>query len=535
MPEFSNNMLYYNAEEAARELDRSAPEIESLILSGRLQTEIVDGKRVIPAQALEDFHAGISLPDIKARVILEEGNNDRLVEPDQIASPPGNSDAGESHNVDPEGAYYYSPSQAAELLSTDLYKVNKLVNRGELPAVSINKHRCLPAKAVEDLVRQRYGPGKLKHAPQPRRIQQLGNKVPKEPQVETDATADKRSVNSSKPQNSQTEDYRDTRDTREYFTPEQIAFALQRTQRDIDRMIQWDEIKTATINGHRWVSKEEAERIISRREPQRQARIRRRLPQPHKISEQPPTKTSPDVISNMELVDAAQRFGTSTNEIRQMIATGKLVRHPNSGHLVKSAQDSSEMTSEGARSSVQNLPDSPTVQASPGVTEPSPHTQQESEAQIKRLQDQLQAGEEAWQHITAKLEQERRDSEKANLEAQNEINQLNAEIKNLRSDVELEWSQRTNIERQAEELQSKLEDEHARRLDAEKRINISGPGTYGRKEYERQLAHMRSRIESMQRDHAAQIEVLGEDLDEERSMRIASELRAEKLEEETQA
>ncbi len=103
MPEFSNNTLYYNAEEAARELDRSAPEIESLILSGRLQTEIVDGKRVIPAQALEDFHAGISLPDIKARVILEEGNNDRLVEPDQIAILPENSDAVESHNADPEG------------------------------------------------------------------------------------------------------------------------------------------------------------------------------------------------------------------------------------------------------------------------------------------------------------------------------------------------------------------------------------------------------------------------------------------------
>jgi len=137
MPEFSNNTLYYNAEEAARELDRSAPEIESLILSGRLQTEIVDGKRVIPAQALEDFHAGISLPDIKARVILEEGNNDRLVEPDQIAILPENSDAVESHNADPEGTYYYSPSQAAELLSTNLLELNTLVARGELPAASI--------------------------------------------------------------------------------------------------------------------------------------------------------------------------------------------------------------------------------------------------------------------------------------------------------------------------------------------------------------------------------------------------------------
>ncbi len=170
MPEFSNNTLYYNAEEAARELDRSAPEIESLILSGRLQTEIVDGKRVIPAQALEDFHAGISLPDIKARVILEEGNNDRLVEPDQIAILPENSDAVESHNADPEGTCYYSPSQAAELLSTNLLELNTLVARGELPAASIDKHRWLPANAVEDLVRQRYGPGKLRHAPQPRRI-----------------------------------------------------------------------------------------------------------------------------------------------------------------------------------------------------------------------------------------------------------------------------------------------------------------------------------------------------------------------------
>lgn len=70
---------------------------------------------------------------------------------------------------------------------------------------------------------------------------------------------------------------------RDYFTPEQIAHALQRPEADINRMIRLGEIESVEINGGSWISKEEAERIIAKREPLRQQRIRKRLPKPRKV------------------------------------------------------------------------------------------------------------------------------------------------------------------------------------------------------------------------------------------------------------
>ena len=63
--------------------------------------------------------------------------------------------------------YYYTPLQAAEMLSTNLTNVDKLVHGGELAAVSVNKYRWIKAKSLEEAVRRRFGPGKLARAPEP--------------------------------------------------------------------------------------------------------------------------------------------------------------------------------------------------------------------------------------------------------------------------------------------------------------------------------------------------------------------------------
>lgn len=81
---------------------------------------------------------------------------------------------------------------------------------------------------------------------------------------------------------------------REYFSSEQVAFALQRNQSEVNSMIRWGEIKAETIEGKPWISVEEMKRVISKREPARRRRIRRRLPNPQQISLQRANKLAAD-------------------------------------------------------------------------------------------------------------------------------------------------------------------------------------------------------------------------------------------------
>jgi len=189
----------------------------------------------------------------------------------------------------------------------------------------------------------------------------LGNKVPKEPQVETDTTADKRSVNSSK---------------------------------------------------------------------------------------MPSDKE--------EMVEAAQKFGTSTGMIRQMIATGQLVRHPSSGHLVKSAQNNSEIASESTSSSVQKILSE--------ALDDERSMQIASEFRAEKLEEEMQTSKTRWQsereiELEQELDLERKGRKQDNLNGRYEIDQSNAEIENLRRDYAI----------QSETLQEDLEEERRRRLDSEQR------------------------------------------------------------------
>jgi hypothetical protein len=78
------------------------------------------------------------------------------------------------------GKGYYTPRQAAEMLATDFFEVNRLIRQGALQAVSINRYRWIVAKSLEDMVRLKHGADRLANAPEPQLIRRQEKRVPEE-------------------------------------------------------------------------------------------------------------------------------------------------------------------------------------------------------------------------------------------------------------------------------------------------------------------------------------------------------------------
>lgn len=133
-------------------------------------------------------------------------------------------------------------------------------------------------------------------------------------------------------------------------------------------------------------------------------------------------------------------------------------------------------------------------------------------------------------HLGRELKQERELHKQDKANAQQEISQLDAEITKLRSDLESEWAQIAENAKRAEELQVKLEEERNRRLAAEKLADLSGSESKIRDKYDQQLANMKLRMADMKREYTAEIKILEDDLEEERTKRLQSERRADDLE-----
>lgn len=153
---------------------------------------------------------------------------------------------------------YYSPMQVAEILGKDLFEVNRLVRRGILPAASINKHRWIPVKAVEDLVRSEQGPGRLTRLPEPQRMQ--GPQIDKpqnentgkdvEVSVKPDLVAGKKATSSKE---------------EGYYTVEEVADKLNKPSREIWLMVFSKELKVEVLEGERVFPKKAFEEFLKKR------------------------------------------------------------------------------------------------------------------------------------------------------------------------------------------------------------------------------------------------------------------------------
>ena len=260
---------------------------------------------------------------------------------------------------------YYTDVEVARKLNKPYSEILRLANRGGLPVTYVDDTRMFPKQAIDYLVAQQASVGKptikqktvgssaLARGKAGRKATRQSPKTtskslkpatPKNVGKDTDKkVADRAAIetphegtpagvapgsSASKPDGDKTEE------SKEYFTLEQIASALQRSQGEVDQMVRWGEIKVTTFDGRRWASREEVERIISKRDPQRQARIRRRLIQSRKNSQQPLQGTLSDAFTQKELTTAAQRMGTSLNRVREMIDAGEMIREPESGLLL---------------------------------------------------------------------------------------------------------------------------------------------------------------------------------------------------------
>jgi hypothetical protein len=263
---------------------------------------------------------------------------------------------------------YYTDIEVAQKLNKPYPEIYRMAHRGELPVTFVDERRMFPKAAIDHLAAQQASVGKATIKPHQQKTvgssglarRKAGRKATRQyaktkskshkPETSKNAgkTADKKvadraaseplhkgtlvggspSSSPSRPDRSKTEA------SKEYFTLEQIASALQKSLEDVNRMVQRGEIKATTLDGRRWVSREEVDRIISKREPQRQARIRKRLFQSRRSSDQPSQETPTDAFSHKDLTTAAQLMGTSLNRVREMVDAGEMIREPKSGLLV---------------------------------------------------------------------------------------------------------------------------------------------------------------------------------------------------------
>ena len=247
MADYRYNKLYYSADEAAHKLRCAKSRVHRLIRSGKLRLELVEGKWLVPAvdvDELMDPDGPDSAEEAGAQGASRAGNTSQL--PSDGAEGVSPRTGQESASRTGEG-YYYTPRQAAEMLSTNLTNVDKLVRSGELAAVSVNKYRWIKAKSLEEAVKRRFGPGKLARAPEPIPSREIGRLRPDEGQNEGGRAEVQQPGDPPERRAEGASEH--TRE--EYYTVEEVAEKLGKRQGEVWRMVFSKKLRTETVGGKR--------------------------------------------------------------------------------------------------------------------------------------------------------------------------------------------------------------------------------------------------------------------------------------------
>ena len=444
--------IFYNMQQASQRLGLSLREVEAKVSSGELPVVSVGNRTVIPADAVNNMHK------------KTKSQADVAPKRERPTTPRTNAKGRNSN--------YYTDVEVAQRLNIPYPEIYRMANRGELPVSFVDERRMFPKQAIDHLAAQTMSA--RKHTNRVNNSPSRTSNDGKRPTAPRSKQA-KRSATSSSSHSSE---------SGYYFTLEQLAHAFKREQRDLDRMVRWGEIAAVTIDGQRWVSREETEKLILRRQGSRQEKIRNRLPKPRLLridQEKSSDPTSRDStphtkgkvsaesqsvieVSERMVMEAAQRLGTSINKVRQMITEGELVPDQQSGQLVRGSRDPVNQPSRDATSKQPKTPN-------PGKAEESPPKPDASRATPSELEERIGALIRETEGLTEELEQEKSWHAKDLHEAQHEIDQSDIQLANLRDehrktteklDLDIE-----NLELTLERLESELERERERREDAE--------------------------------------------------------------------
>lgn len=359
------NKKYYSLEEAARFLDEPIERVRSWIGKGSLPTRLVDGEPMIPAIPLNDFYHDHLL--IKRRQRQREASQTRRAletpaqreqQAKQVGSTTPRQAEPQARTLE-ENAYYYTPAQVAEMLATDLLEVNQLVRRGDLPAISVDKHRWLFAKDVEDLVRQKYGPGRLVNAPKPRLVQKLEKQETKN--IEPNASRAARKRTDNEPESK----IEPSAESKTHYTVDEAAKKLGRSHHEVWRMAFLGELRVETVGDQRMFFKRSVDDLL--RNKKFSASGNRSTNAPKQEARPPVSPTEGGYYSAEEVAD---KLGKDVDDVWHMVYVGKLEIQKVGRKRVFSKQVVDDLanrragTLEGTGSSSSTREGEPTVDAS---------------------------------------------------------------------------------------------------------------------------------------------------------------------------
>lgn len=206
--ELRNNTLYYTHEQAARRLGISALELEALVSSGELRAVSVGGRQLFPTASVNKL-ADTPSKESSGAARASTENQERA------------NDEGRRTEL------YYTLQQAAEMLGLDVSGVGRLVSRGDLPVEWVNKQIWYPARPLEDLVRRKFGPGRLARAPEPQLISASSGS----PKSTPSATMPRQSKDSPS-----TKSRSVVKSRADYYTVDEVARKLNKPHHEIWRL-----------------------------------------------------------------------------------------------------------------------------------------------------------------------------------------------------------------------------------------------------------------------------------------------------------
>ncbi len=435
-------------EQAAQKLGLSVRQVEAMISSGELPVVAVGNRRVLRATIVN----GLS---------KKSNSSDRNDATSKRLSGVSSASAGT------ESTDYYTDVEVAKKLDKPHLEIYRMANLGELPVKFVDDKRMFPKDAIDHLATQTSQVGEATVQPNHEGRALSGN--------------NRTSGSTTHSQASTT--------VGEYFSPDQLAYALQKPVEDIERMIRRSEVKTETIGGQTWIPRQQVEKIIDRRQESRQSRIRKRLPEPHVLApqrngpvqgrgrtDQEDSRARDDHstvnVSERAVMKAAQAHSTSINKVRQMVADGKLVVHPGSGLLVAPEELDKMLSGRGDQDRLSGTTDARRSENPPAVSGDADPASASLEDKVKGLENDKQA-------LINELDHEKTWRAKDLADAQHEIDQLDIQLENLRSTkdrtIENLGANVEELELKVRDLDMELEHERERREEAEHTVGSLQP------------------------------------------------------------
>lgn len=371
---------------------------------------------------------------------------------------------------------YYTDVETSQRLEKSLQAVWKMGNLGQLPSKRIDGKRMYPKNLIDEIAA-------AKQAPLKRQTKALtvGNTNLAEPKTRNDTG---RAVE------------------KQYFSLEQVAYAFNREQKHINKMVRTGEVRVEKIDGRSWVSVEEMERLISKREPFRQSRVRKRLSKPQWIFTQRTNKLAVDLSqsrrsteSTLDVPDPnANNPGTSVNNLNPPPVPQKV--DVASTRRIPTARYDSQASNALDHGEVQEFKDQirdlekalnlmteqldrsrEAVQRERKCSEQTLQEADQLREWTQTLQGQLLEEREKYAHLKQELERGRKEKRYSPEKTRYEMDQLSAELENthryvkhLRSRVGEEQELRQHNENRVTDLQAALDRNEVRKSEIEEAL-----------------------------------------------------------------